>query len=54
MIDIDSGVRKLFNIVQHSVNFELTGEKNTVEEKYTYYLSELRLLENTLHNKNLV
>jgi hypothetical protein len=51
MIDIDSGVEKLFQVVQHSVKFELSGEKNTIEKIYYDYLSELRLLENTLHKK---
>lgn len=54
MIDIDSGVKKLFKVVQHSVNFELADEKNTIEDLYAHYLSELRLLELALHNKNLV
>lgn len=53
MIDIDSGVKKLFKVVQHSVNFELADEKNTIEDLYAH-LSELRLLELALHNKNLV
>jgi len=51
MIDIDSGVEKLFKVVQHSAKFELVGEKNTIENLYADYLSELRLLENTLHKK---
>lgn len=54
MIDIDSGVKKLFKVVQHSVNFDLADEKNTIEDLYANYLSELRLLELALHNKNLV
>ena len=51
MIDIDSGVEKLFQVVQHSVKFDLQGENNTIEKLYADYLSELRLLENTLHIK---
>ena len=54
MIDIDSGVKKLFKLVQHTAKFELVDEKISIEEKYSYYLSELRLLETALHNKNLV
>jgi len=54
MIDIDSGVKKLFKLVKHTANFEWTDEKNTTEDLYAYYLSELRLLEIALHNKNLV
>ncbi|HEY6626447.1 MAG TPA: hypothetical protein VIZ21_05795 [Ignavibacteriaceae bacterium] len=51
MIDIDSGVEKLFQVVQHSSKFELRGKKNKIKNLYTDYLSELRLLENTLHKK---
>jgi hypothetical protein len=54
MIDIDSGVKKLFKLVQHTANFEWVDEKISIEEKYSHYLSELRLLEIALHNKNLV
>jgi hypothetical protein len=49
MMNIDSGVEKLFQVVQHSAKFELSGEKNTIEYLYADYLSELRLIENTLH-----
>jgi hypothetical protein len=51
MLEIKSGVEKLFQVVQHSVKFDLPGEKNTMENLYADYLSELRLLENTLHKK---
>jgi hypothetical protein len=51
MMNIDSGVEKLFQIVQHSAKFESPGEKNTIEKLYSDYLSELRLLENTLYKK---
>ncbi len=53
MIDIESGIKKLFNVVKHSAKFELSGKKNTVENLYAHYLSELKLLENILYNKNL-
>jgi hypothetical protein len=49
MMDINSGVEKLFQVVQHSAKFELPDDKNNLEYLYTGYLSELRLLENTLH-----
>ena len=51
MMEIKAGVEKLFQVVQHSAKFELSGEKNTIEKLYVDYLSELRLLENTLHKK---
>ncbi|MDZ7625164.1 MAG: hypothetical protein U5J96_12070 [Ignavibacteriaceae bacterium] len=51
MIDINSGIEKLFKVVQHSAKFELSGEKNTIENLYADYLSELKLLETTLHKK---
>jgi len=54
MMEIKSGVEKLFQVVQHSAKFELSGEKNTIEDLYAHYLSELRLLELALHNKNIV
>jgi hypothetical protein len=54
MINIDSGVKKLFKVVQHTANFELANEKNTIKDFYAYYLSELRLLEIAFYNKNLV
>ncbi len=53
MIDFESGIKKLFNVVQHSAKFELSGKKNTVENLYALYLSELKLLENNFYNKNL-
>ena len=53
MINIESGIKKLFNVVQHSAKFELSGKKNTMENFYAHNLSELKLLENTLYNKNL-
>lgn len=50
MMNIKSGVEKLFQVVQHSPTFELQSEKNNIES-FTGYISELRLLENTLHKK---
>jgi hypothetical protein len=51
MIDIDSGVEKLFNVVQHSVKFESPDDKSNLESLYMGYLSELKLLEHTLYKK---
>jgi hypothetical protein len=51
MMEIKAGVEKLFQVVQHSVKFELSGEKNTIENLYSYYLSELKLLETELYIK---
>jgi hypothetical protein len=48
MIDIDSGVKKLFKIVQHSVKFDLRNETNNTISLYKFYLSELKLLEQAL------
>ncbi|OGU63803.1 MAG: hypothetical protein A2W30_07505 [Ignavibacteria bacterium RBG_16_36_9] len=49
MIDINSGVEKLFKVVQHSAKYELSGNKHNLESLYMGYLAELRLLENALH-----
>ncbi len=49
MVDIDSGIEKLFKVVQHSVNFDSKNETNSVDSLYTFYLSELKLLEHTLY-----
>lgn len=51
MMEIKAGVEKLFQVVQHSVKFELSTEINTIENLYAYYLSELKLLEALLYNK---
>jgi hypothetical protein len=51
MMEIKAGVEKLFQVVQHSAKFELSGEKNTIEKLYVDYLTELRLLETTLYKK---
>jgi len=51
MIDIDSGVEKLFKVVQHSVKFDLRNETNSTDSLYEFYLSELKLLEHTLYKK---
>ena len=51
MIDIDSGVEKLFKVVQHSVKFDLRNETNNTNSLYEFYLSELKLLEHTLYKK---
>jgi hypothetical protein len=51
MINIDSGVEKLFKVVQHSVKFDLRNETNSTESLYEFYLSEIKLLEHTLYKK---
>jgi hypothetical protein len=48
MIDIDSGVKKLFKVVQHSAKFDLRNETNNTNSLFEFYLSELKLLEQTL------
>jgi hypothetical protein len=49
MMDITSGTEKLFKIIQHSVNFGLTGETINQENMFEFYLNELRSLENKLY-----
>jgi hypothetical protein len=49
MMDIASGTEKLFKIIQHSVNFGLTGETINQENMFEFYLNELRSLENKLY-----
>ena len=51
MMNIESGVEKLFQVVKHSVKFELRGDKNNFEYMYLGYLSELKTLENNLHKQ---
>ena len=51
MIDIDSGVEKLFKVVQHSAKFDLRNETNNTDSLFEFYLSELKLLEQTLYEK---
>lgn len=51
MLDIKTGVEKLFQVVQHTTTFELQSKKNTFEDLYADYLSDLRLLENNLYNR---
>ena len=48
MVDIASGVEKLFKVVQHSAKFDLRNETNNIESLFEFYLSELKLLEQTL------
>lgn len=50
MVDIKSGVEKLFNMVGHTI--EIEDDKNN-SNFYEKYLSELKLVENSL-SKNLV
>ena len=49
MMDIRSGVKKLFHVTQHSLNFDLQNGKDDLERLYTSYLSELKLLELSLY-----
>ncbi|NWG29057.1 MAG: glycosyltransferase [Ignavibacteriaceae bacterium] len=49
MMDITSGTEKLFKIIQHSVNFGLTGETINQENLFEFYLNELKSLENKLY-----
>jgi hypothetical protein len=51
MMNIESGIEKLFQVVKHSANFETPGDKNNLEDLYTSYLSELKILENNLHKQ---
>ena len=51
MMNIESGVEKLFQVVKYSVKFETLGDKNNLEDLYTVYLSELKILENNLHKQ---
>ena len=51
MMNIESGVEKLFQVVKHSAKFETSGDKNNLEDLYTGYLSELKIVENNLHKQ---
>ncbi len=51
MMDIKTGVEKLFQIVQHTTTFEWQSENNTIENLYADYLSNLRLVEDKLNKK---
>jgi len=50
-MDINTGVEKLFQVVQHDAKLDLRRDKNNTESLFAFYLSELKLLENTLYNK---
>ncbi len=52
MMDISSGIKKLFQVVQHSLKFDFKNGKNDLESLYTSYLSELKLLEYSLYKKS--
>jgi len=52
MMDIKTGVEKLFKVFHHTAKFELQSEQNTVENLYADYLSDLRLLENKLYKNH--
>jgi hypothetical protein len=51
MMDIKTGVEKLFQVIQHTTTFGWQSEKNTIENLYADYLSDLRLLENNLYKQ---
>jgi hypothetical protein len=51
MIDIKTGVEKLFKVVQHDAKLDLGRDKNNTESLCAGYLSELKLLEHTLYKK---
>jgi hypothetical protein len=51
MMDVKTGVEKLFRVVQHSVKFDFDSETNNKEILLEYYLSELKVLENNLYKK---
>lgn len=49
MMDISSGVKKLFHVTQHSFNFDLQNGEDDSEGLYASYLSELKKLELSLY-----
>ncbi len=51
MMDVKTGVEKLFKVVQHSVKFDFDSETNNKKILLEYYLSELKVLENNLYKK---
>ena len=51
MMDVKTGVDKLFKVVQHSVKFDFDSETNNKDNLLEYYLSELKVLENNLYKK---
>jgi hypothetical protein len=50
MMDISSGIKKLFHVTQHSLNFDLQNDRHAdLVRLYASYLSELKLLELSLY-----
>jgi len=52
MMKLNAGVEKLFRITAHSVKFDLETKQNEMMRTYSFYLSELKLLENELYKRN--
>lgn len=52
MMEIKTGVEKLFRIIEHSAKFDLRTEQNEMFSLYSFYLSELKILEKTLYKRN--
>ena len=51
MMNIKTGVEKLFKVVEHSAKFDSLSETNNNEKLFSIYLSELKELENNLYKK---
>jgi hypothetical protein len=51
MMDIKTGVEKLFKVVEHSVKFDLRSGTNSKQIELEFYLSALKSLENNLYKK---
>ena len=51
MMDVKTGVEKLFKVVQHPAKFDSFIEINSKDTLLEYYLSELKVLENNLYKK---
>jgi len=52
MMDINTGVEKLFNLTQHSFKFELRSESNIQFQTLKNYLDELKSLEYNLYKSS--
>lgn len=50
MMDIKTGVEKLYNVIQHSTKFDPTSQINSKLEVLESYLSELIIIENNFYN----
>ena len=49
MMNIKTGVEKLFKVVEHSANFDSISKIINNDELFAFYLSELKELENNLY-----